>query len=858
MPRNSYNRFETPTFHPFPSGLSFPSNDIPPPPPAHTISSRPQPPPFGVAPLDPHPNPHPKPARVAIPRKTGGDSGTYRRHRSARACEPCRNRKIKCDGNKPMCRQCVEQKITCTFLDVKRVREQKQLGTLGMKVEKYEELLRDLEPDVDIMAAKRIRRALKVCLPLPLYEGSDTASETSSLGSLDAIDLVEEDLNRNEKTRATGYFGKNSEVAWMQKLENEAKYRSRRGIQDSDPASQCSEGRPDVPISLMSYYLDDLDIPMFHEVDPSAVPSKQLADKYFSAYMLVFHPSFNVVRRKTFTSQYARFIREPNNVRPPRKWLAVLNMIFAIGCHYCRLTGDDVGGDRDSLIFLARARKLSLTEDMLFEHSDLQQVQVEFLVAFYMLARGQVNRASKFANMAFRSALSLGINLRFVDDRTDHGAKEARSRLWWSIYILEHSIAGLTGRVSCASEGLSSVPLPVPYEEEYFDRPDVLKLFQEIPLRQKYLKPTLFQSDEESRAHGEWLEKCGPSPSSFFFCSVDLVFITQAIINKVYSIEGIRERSGQIEQRIRKYGIKLDNWLFKVPSMYQFTTTGGREALNGDINLSFAREKFSLAMHFYSSKITLCRPCLTHANARNITPSTDIGPSQTANGDDNDTTNPKDTDIDSDGDTSDATNPRRARFRTEMALSCLRASCALLSLLPNEPDILSLNHLAPWWHHLHYIMQATTALLLGLGSWPTSPPAEEKYSTSVQAPIFGTSKALRWLYHMSVHGDPAARRAFILSDSFMRRIAPNLGIDVSDLPEVETLPVTGSLTEGMPVPASGVGSGVEGVSGDSEEAGEREREIEVEGRGMEGAAAKGEVNQEWDGVGGRIAGVYGL
>lgn len=70
-----------------------------------------------------------------------------------------------------MCRQCVEQKITCMFLDVKRVREQKQLGTLGVKVEKYEELLRELEPDVDIMAAKKIRRALRVCLPLPLHVG---------------------------------------------------------------------------------------------------------------------------------------------------------------------------------------------------------------------------------------------------------------------------------------------------------------------------------------------------------------------------------------------------------------------------------------------------------------------------------------------------------------------------------------------------------------------------------------------------------------------------------------------------------------------------------------------------------------
>lgn len=110
---------------------------------------------------------------------------------------------------------------------------------------------------------------------------------------------------------------------------------------------------------------------------------------------------------------------------------------------------------------------------------------------------------------------------------------------------------------------------------------------------------------------------------------------------------------------------------------------------------------------------------------------------------------------------------------------------------------------------------------------------------------------------MSVHGDPAARRAFILSDSFMRRIAPNLGIDVSDLPEVETLPVTKSPAEGMPVPASGVGSGVEGLTTD-EEAGDREREMEVEGRGMveemEGAVARGEIDREWDGVGGGLRG----
>ena len=623
----------------------------------------------------------------------------------------------------------------------------------------------------------------------------------------------------------------------MQKLESEAKHRSHRTADDKaelsrDPLRYGEQHAPDVSIMQMSYHLDDLDMPIFESVDPYAVPARDQADRFFTAYMVAFHPSFNVIREKTFTTQYRQFYRQLGSFmqRPPRKWLAVLNMVFAIGCYYCHLAGEDRGGE-DEDVFMARARKLGLNETALFEHSDLQQVQVEFLVAFYLLAQDQVNRASKFSNMAFRSALSLGINLRFVDEHTHYTAKEARSRLWWSIYTLEYSIAALTGRVSCVSEGLSSVPMPIPYEENSFEDPAVQHLFQDISLRQIVLKPTLFQSDEDSRSHGIWLEQCPPSPSLYFYCLVDLVFITQAIVGKVYSIEGIRERSSQIEQRIRKYGIKLDNWLAKVPSAYRFTANGGREAVS-DFNLfsgsgvdhlddpeggdsNHKRERFSLAMHFYSAKITLCRPCLTHANSRTEAPC----PSHTTTTASSNTGN---------------ISSHRSRFRTEISLSCLRASCALISLLPNEPDVISLTRLSPWWHHLHYIMQATTALLLGLARWPTSPPSEEKPpppppaasapSTSTTttttntdtssgsntgpnisningnpaptatlpaiAVISATKKALRWLHAMACarDGENAARRAFALCDSFMRRIAPTVGVDVGDLPEVTALP----------------------------------------------------------------------
>lgn len=139
-----------------------------------SILRPPQAPPSSVSPTQGFPSVPPAPPtqpnpKVAIPRSAGTESASHRRRRSARACEPCRVRKIKCDGNKPVCRQCVENHVSCTYIDVKRVREQKQLGSLSRQLERYGGLLKELEPEVDSGAAKKIRRALKVFPPFSLF-----------------------------------------------------------------------------------------------------------------------------------------------------------------------------------------------------------------------------------------------------------------------------------------------------------------------------------------------------------------------------------------------------------------------------------------------------------------------------------------------------------------------------------------------------------------------------------------------------------------------------------------------------------------------------------------------------------------
>ena len=101
--------------------------------------------------------------KVASPRLAASSAFRGRR-RSARACESCRQRKIKCDGSRPTCGQCVYHNNQCVYEDVKRVRDQKKLDLLTQRVGRYESLLRRLEGEVEPLTARKIRKELKVSI----------------------------------------------------------------------------------------------------------------------------------------------------------------------------------------------------------------------------------------------------------------------------------------------------------------------------------------------------------------------------------------------------------------------------------------------------------------------------------------------------------------------------------------------------------------------------------------------------------------------------------------------------------------------------------------------------------------------
>ena len=226
---------------------------------------------------------------------------------------------------------------------------------------------------------------------------SDTAATVGSPGGLDR---AEEDFSANEKTRSTGFIGKNSEITWMQRLRQETKFGSPspglpeipshplRNAVSSVPLPESEEG---FAVSDSSYHLDDFAISSLSPVERYELPTRETANRLFTCYMARVHPSFPIIGKITFTAQFRRFMAGEG---PGDKWLAILNLIFAISSHYSQLVQADWRGDhRDHLIYFTRARMLGMDGDTIFDHPDLQHIQVAGLISLYLLSTSQVNRS---------------------------------------------------------------------------------------------------------------------------------------------------------------------------------------------------------------------------------------------------------------------------------------------------------------------------------------------------------------------------------------------------------------------------------------------------------------------------------
>lgn len=619
-----------------------------------------------------------------------------------------------------------------------------QLQSAELKNASYEEFLREISLGAEASLARRIAHFLEDPSIAENDKNPSSALSSSVFRPLNDTDSVGEDLNRSEQSLAAGYMGKNSDVTWMRQLEGGLSRQERHTTSSEETGQYLLPNEPST--ASMSYHLNHDDPHGPEASDAFARPTKELADHLFHVFLKEVHTVLPVIREDLFIEQYQRFYSKSS--KPPgKKWLAVFNMVLAIGSRFCRASpqdGQDVG---DEQIFLSRAKILNYSE----VYGDLQQVQAETLTAFYLLSSSQINRSWKTIGIATRSAIALGLNLESSSTKLNSKAKEARKRLWWSIFYLEHILTTMTGRVSCLGDGSCSVSPMSPLESVECAVSDAHQPGHARLAPDDVFYWTIHQHHEQIEAQQRRLKHVAPSPSLYLFYLLDLSLMMHAITSRMYSTDLFQEGLSQPLRQINLYNTMMDRWVSGLHGSMAFEDDQGN-LFSGNMS----RYQVSLALHYYSSRIVLNRPCL-------------MGPTM---------------------DRKCGIFLAQPQFGNDITSAC-RASLSLLSVLPDQPDARWPYDISPWWTVVHHVMQATSVLLMYISvDYSRILPRKKKpfkpkesiitAPESIEVVIATIKKALSWLCCLG-KADEAARRAFQLCNSYYHHIAAERGLNLDGM-----------------------------------------------------------------------------
>ncbi|KAJ4353103.1 hypothetical protein N0V95_003637 [Ascochyta clinopodiicola] len=214
---------------------------------------------------------------------------------------------------------------------------------------------------------------------------------------MESLDLLDEDLHIDDRTRATGFVGRNSEVQWLRAV---AMAHSERSGEEASGAFwrtvSHAPGIGNEQVSSYSFWTDSQSVESDFLVNPYEMPPIEVAERLLACYMSKVHDSFPILPRKTFEDQFRKYFTALQNGNAPHlspKWQAILNIVFAIGAKYSHLSKASWRAEHcDHIVYQARARAFGLNDRTLTNHSDVPQIQSLGLLAFYWLSVGQVSR----------------------------------------------------------------------------------------------------------------------------------------------------------------------------------------------------------------------------------------------------------------------------------------------------------------------------------------------------------------------------------------------------------------------------------------------------------------------------------
>ncbi|KAE8398986.1 fungal-specific transcription factor domain-containing protein [Aspergillus pseudonomiae] len=377
---------------------------------------------------------------------------------TTRACEECRRRRAKCDGNKPSCARCSQWRISCQYSvteDGRRPASKTYVLLLRQRIESLERLLE--RHGIDARESQ-----VPAQLPLDTKPGrnGDTSSEIDSLAeNFKGRLALDESLN----------FDQDGEMRYFGPTSGRLQFQGSSSNRVSIDGSAFSVSPPD-QVSDSYGYIDPID-----PITAGMGVPKDVQDHLIDLYFRWEQPWYAVVDEELF--------RESMN-NGGRYWTPLLhNCILALGSRYSDRV--DVRSDPDDpntagKAFLEEA-KTQLHREM--ERPSLTTIQALGLIGMVYIAMGADAAGWLHHGMANRLSLDMGLNLDPAGFEETNAMTpreiQLRRQIYWTLYCHDKLSSSYTGRICSMLMGTQTTPQGAPttgLPQVLSPRPEVLVL----------------------------------------------------------------------------------------------------------------------------------------------------------------------------------------------------------------------------------------------------------------------------------------------------------------------------------------------------------------------------------------------
>ncbi|ORY04904.1 hypothetical protein K493DRAFT_377850 [Basidiobolus meristosporus CBS 931.73] len=432
-----------------------------------------------------------------------------KRQRVSRACDNCRRKKIRCDGDHPLCSNCQSFGINCTYNGTtkKRGPPKGYIEAIENRLYRMEHILGGLvqgdprtaetimnemqrleEASANFRAKPKVKplefreyRVPKARIPdSPPKPNSPPITNTQAkldpisynipptAPSFDAMTIPQQSQPPQMPLQSATCAEMDADINSLSSTTDQLV------LDDDGRVRYCGTSSGFYLLQGTQRYQKDLFKirPRMQtsldrnelKIDPLTLPSPNLFTNLLEIYFTKINPIFPLLHK-------AEFLDHLNQRRQEMPYF-LLNSIFAISAALISSKNILSKENIDAEIFFKRSRTLL---DQAYEVSSIENVQALVLMSIYFhLSRGGM-KSWMYSGMAIRMAEDLGLhrNPDIWNIKLTRAEKETRKRVWWVCYLIDRFSSVCVGRPVSIDDQQFDTPLPCLLEDDIMISSDV-------------------------------------------------------------------------------------------------------------------------------------------------------------------------------------------------------------------------------------------------------------------------------------------------------------------------------------------------------------------------------------------------